>query len=302
MFQKLEVLKRKRRRLFLTWLILLCILVTSIILIIQFLIPVPTFNFVENVRTNQPLIFESHKKFWVEVDNNKTYSKTIDDIQRINLGKIEGKKNYTFGGLIDLGLFKIESQKRQTYSLDRDYSSIDTAFEVKRYMTEQDPNKHYIVRVSGRDTFILEDNEGEIYSSDKTFNPCTPEISSNSIKIFRCPIKFTNDKANITVFIKDKIGNKLQLATNELVNIVPLAKLDCNSDALITNSILKCKSNKIATGILEGPNTSYQFKPNQEVIVNVDIKDGKNKIKINLKDEHDLNSSFEININAIKQS
>jgi hypothetical protein len=301
MFQRLELIKRNRRRLLMTWFVGLGFLIAVTIIGVGFLIPIPTFSFVEDIKTNQPLLFESHKKFWVEVDGKKTYSTNVGELQKINLGKLEGKKKYKFGGYIDLGLFKLESNKSQSYNLDRDYSSIETAFEVKRYITKDEPNKNYVVRIAGRDQFVLEDNNGEVYDSNKTSNKCVLTVSTNSTKVLSCPITFINDQAAITVFVKDKIGNKIQLATNEMVSIVPNVNLDCNLDSLITNSIIKCKSNKLATGNVVGNSTNYQFKPYQEVIVKVDLVDGKNNIKINLKDEHELSSVYELKVNAMKQ-
>ncbi len=302
MFRKFESFKQTNKRFPFTPIIMVLGLMVISFFASSYFIPIPEFKFVENIKTNQPLLFESHKKFWVEVDNKKTYSKEKDNVEKVNLGKIQGKKQYTFGGYIDIGFFKFESKNTKTYSLDRDYSSIDTAFDIRRFIVKEDPDKSYTIRISGRDDFEIIDEKKVLYSTKaESGNICTPQQSTNDAKIFKCPIEFQEDKASITVFVKDFIGNKIKLISEQLVNIVPAVKLDCNYDSVITSSILKCKSNKIATGSIEGIEQQYFFKPNEEISVRVNIKDGKNNIKFNLKDEHELSSTFEININAIKQ-
>ena len=312
MFGIYEVYNKEKRNNIILGVIVSIVFVIASFMIVRMVIQTPEFENNENVISNQPLNYESTKKFWIEVNGKKTYSKNNNGIEKVFLGKINGKNKFKTGGYLDLFGLKLDSKSTKEFTLTRDYESVESNVDIPRYFYPDQLEKVYKVRYISTEEIVLIENDIVVYDTKNNVNNCKQSITSANVfnvsntptkeyKEISCPIKFNNDSSKLNLYVKDQAGNRVQISANQLVNIVPKATLNCNFSEINTIGGMKCRSNKIATGIVEGLNTSYQFTPNSDTIVKMDFKNGKNLIKIFLKDEHDLSTIYETSINLAKQ-
>ncbi|MGL4757874.1 MAG: hypothetical protein ACRCXZ_00930 [Patescibacteria group bacterium] len=269
--------------------------------LIGFIIPIPQFNLIENIKTNQPLNFETQNKFWVEVNGNKTYSRTVDNYQRVNLGKINGKNNFKFGGYIDFLGIKFESKNSYTKSLERDFESLDTSVDIPRYFYPDNTNKNYTVKFETIEDVRLFEGDRLVYDSNNDLKICTKPMTSQRSLILVCPITFVNDSAKISLYAQDKAGNKILIASDKLVNVVPKSEVKCDFAEVNGKIGLKCGANKKLKVTNPKNYQKYNFEIAQVQFIEYNFENGKNRIILELEDEYGMKNTFEQVINVMKQ-
>jgi hypothetical protein len=273
---------------------------TLIFFIYPNFITVPDFNIDQTKVTNQPVIFESKQnKFWIEESGSKTYSKLKDGINVVNLGRKSGKKNYKVGGYSSIGPINLESNNSYTVTLERDYTTLEGDVAINRYYPKiENPSYTYQVNSKGRKYLKLEDETKVLYESNKADNVCrNNEENSNMIS---CPLNFNEDQANINLFLSDDIGNRVQIANDQYVSMIPNINFSCDYKDIELNKSVKCTSNKKAKVTYIQSNQTYDVIPQKEQIIPIDLKEGSNLIKFSILDEHGFTTQSELKLNVQK--
>jgi hypothetical protein len=261
-------------------------------------ITVPDFNIDQNKVTNQPVIFESqNNKFWVEEAGVRTYSKEKNGINVVNLGRKSGKKNYKIGGYSTVGPITMESKDSYILTLERDYTTLEGDVAINRFYPKvENPSYTYNVNSKGKKYLKLEDSSQVLFESNKESNICNNDPQDNNI--IKCPLIFVEDQNKINLFLSDDIGNRVQIATDQYVSMVPNINFNCNYKDIELNKSISCTSNKKAKVTYLKNNESYDVIPQKEQIIPIDLVDGSNVIQFSILDEHGFTSKSELKLNV----
>lgn len=269
-------------------------------LIYPYFIQLPEFNIDQKKISNQPVIFESKSTpFWVEESGTKIYSKLKDGINTVNLGRKSGKKNYKVGGYTAIGPINIDSKNNYTMVLERDYTTLEGDVAAQRYYPKVDnPNYTYEVNTKSRKYVKLEDKEKVLYDSTIENNICKNKFEKSSMIV--CPLNFVNDETLINLYLSDDIGNRVQIATDQYVNLIPNINFNCEYKDIVQSNSVICTSNKKAKVTYLETNQTYDVIPNKEQIIPVELKDGPNVFKFTILDEHGFATEKELKLNVQK--
>jgi hypothetical protein len=261
-------------------------------------ITIPEFNIDQTKITNQPIIFESLKnKFWIEESGIRTYSKEKNGLNVVNLGRKSGKKNYTIGGYSNIGPLTMESKSSYTLTLERDYTTIEGDVAINRYYPKvENPNYTYNVNTKGRKYLKLEDSSQVLFESTSKINICG--VDTENSNIIKCPFKFQDDQTKINLFLSDDIGNRVQIASDQYVSMVPNISFNCDYKNIELNKSISCNSNKKAKVTYLKNNESYDVTPQKEQIIPIELVDGSNLIQFSILDEHGFTSKSELKLNV----
>jgi hypothetical protein len=261
-------------------------------------ITLPEFNIDQTKVTNQPIIFESQKnKFWIEESGVRTYSKEKNGLNTVNLGRKSGKKNYIIGGYSTIGPLTMESKSSYTLTLERDYTTLEGDVAINRYYPKvENPTYTYNVNTKGRKYLKLENSSQVLFESTSKNNTCNVDVENNNI--IKCPFTFVDDQTRINLFLSDDIGNRVQIASDQYVSMVPNVSFNCNYKDIELNKSISCSSNKNAKVTYLKNNQSFNVTPLKEQIIPVQLVDGSNLIQFSILDEHGFTSKSELKLNV----
>lgn len=258
----------------------------------------PTIKLYPETTTNKDIIFEADTAFVVELNNSLYYSSKNSPFT-LNLGKQSGLNRYDIFGYLDLGVSKILSTNKETFTILGDYEAPKVKTDLpKEFYTTKEVN---LVFEIDEPEFVLYSNQEEVYNPQKDDNKCQ-QVTDSTNKI-SCKQQFLeSDQLVLNYSVADKLGNTNTIYENQNIKYVLPPELACNNLSSVTNKsnlIVSCNLNK--SGLLKVSNgQEHKIEKAQKIDLDLAINEGQNNFDLEFVDEHNLNATAQIS--AIKDT
>jgi hypothetical protein len=261
---------------------IMCIAASSIFLVLPLISQGADIVPINSNPSNEQLSITSLKSpFYLTYNNNIFYSTNNKGVHTLNLGQSITTGEVEIGTYLDLGFTKINSSKKNKYSINRSFTAPTFTTNLNQYQ-DRKTGDYDLVLSTNPDFIRLYNNEALIYETNSSNNICKLKSETKTIK---CPYDYLKlDTLNYSLRTSDKYGNfsptfKLQ------TSIVPVNDFSC--EILRSNTPkISCYGSK--PGIIELDSQSTEYKAYTRVILPYTLSTGANKIKAKMTDIHNI--------------
>jgi hypothetical protein len=260
---------------------------------LQYFIDFPMLNSINtSSKTNEKVILSSVKNPFHVVANSKTYySENKSGQWLVDLGELEGENQIKYGGVLNIGPFKILSYKTKLMSTNRTFVKPKVEINQPQFVD----NKEVSFDIKVTNNLIID----KIYNLDQIVYDKSKEINICNLKkddktSFTC--KFAKAETNTikTKFkIVDQYDNSITLDESKTEFVEP-NNFACNQELIENEGKLTCKGNKDSK--IEYEQKTYEYKANTDLVLQESIENGQFKKTIKVLDIHKI--SKEINLEA----
>jgi hypothetical protein len=244
--------------------------------------------------SNQDIVLKSKNHQFFAKINKPFQSQSVEGVNTVNLGKIEGDNKVIVGGILDLGIVKLNGLNTKEFNVKRDYSPIDYKTDIAKYYDTLKPIIKFKFIKEEKDFKLFINNELQ-YGGDQKEPKC--DLSGDNLA---CKVDFGADKKkNLEFKIIDKAGN-INISDVQSIEYVDAIDFNCDRKYLESEGKIKCTSN--TDGILKFKEVDYILNKDKEFVIPMVLDDGKTNIELSFVSSLSFKKDIVIEADINKQN
>jgi CxxC motif-containing protein len=244
--------------------------------------------------SNQDIVLKSKNHQFFAKINKSFQSQPIQGVNTVNLGKIEGDNKIVVGGILDLGIIKLNGLNTKEFNVKRDYSPIDYKTDIAKYYDTLKPTVKFKFVNEEKDFRLFINNE-LVYGGDQKETNCELVIDSLGCKVDFGPDK----KKNLEFKIIDKAGN-INISDIQTIEYIDAIDFNCDKKYIENEGKIKCISN--TDGILKFKEVDYVLNKDKEFVIPMVLDDGKTNIELSFVSSLSFKKDIVIEADINKQN